>query len=234
MLAGDNGVLYKRLDWTSTDNNDIASPSPWSYNLNMIEFPDRVTSNNSPFSWYAPHIYLTVKKNFEGNARDSPIAISFYIKYEMTNVDSVQSSMGLYKETLEAQARLQTITGNSVAPLTAAGRSFPTWKYGGVRPEIMVTSANVLRYYNRLASAAYQKMDNIAAFRTRYKEATTMVAYDAAFGDTVTNIPDWVTIMDVAGVTSGPIRSYPPPVKYTGNGNTVMYDAAGLPATIVT
>lgn len=234
MLAGDNGVLYKRLDWTTGDFNASDSPTPWSYNVNMLEFPDRVTSNNSPFSWYAPHIYLTCKKNYTSSEKNTPIALSFYIKYEMTNVDSVQSSMGLYKETLEAQARLQTITGNTVPPLSAAGRSFPTWKYGGVRPEIMTTAANVLRYYNRLASRAYQKMENVQSFRTRYKEATTMVAYDAAFGDTTTNIPNWITIMDVAGVTSGPIRSYPPPVKYTGNGNTVMYNAAGDPASIVT
>jgi len=61
-----------------------------------------------------------------------------------------------------------------------------------------------------------------------------MVDYDAAFGDTSTGIPDWITLMDVSGVTSGPIRPYPPPCKYTGNGNTVMYDADGLPASIVT
>ena len=61
-----------------------------------------------------------------------------------------------------------------------------------------------------------------------------MAGYDQAFGDTTTNIPDWITLMDVAGVTSGPIRSYPPPVKFSGNGNTVMYDANGIPASIVT
>ena len=48
------------------------------------------------------------------------------------------------------------------------------------------------------------------------------------------DIPNWITIMNVAGVTSGPIRSYPPPTKYTGNGNTVMYDTNGIPASIVT
>ena len=98
----------------------------------------------------------------------------------------------------------------------------------------MVTSANVLRYFNRLASAAYQDMDNITGFRTRYKESTTMVGFDKAFGDSATNIPDWIQLMDVAGVTSGAIRPYPPPTKFSGNGNTVMYDTNGLPASIVT
>jgi hypothetical protein len=108
------------------------------------------------------------------------------------------------------------------------------WKYGGVRPEIMVTSADALRYFNRSATAAYQGMDSIANYRQRYKDATGMVDYDAAFGDTTLNLPDWITVMEVSGITSGIIRPYPPPVKFSGNGNTVMYDEDGVPASVVT
>lgn len=234
-FAADSGVLYKRLDWTRGDFNDsTGNPSLGSYNFYNLEFPNPETANNSPFSWYTPHIYLTCKVNYQGSKKNTPIALSFYIKYEMTNADTTQCAMGLYKEQLEAQCRLLTKTANTIDVNTAAGRSFPMWKFGGARPEIMVTSANVLRYFNKLASQAYQDMDNIQSFRTRFKEATTMVGYDQPFGDTSTGIPDWITLMDVAGVTSGPIRSYPPPVKFSGNGNTVMYDTAGLPATVVT
>tara|TARA_R100000655_G_scaffold109479_1_gene164109 strand:+ start:1749 stop:2750 length:1002 start_codon:yes stop_codon:yes gene_type:complete len=229
--AGDNTVLYKRIDI----NNNLAGDENWNTDTILTEeFPNAQSAQDNDYSWYTPHVYLTAMIwTKEGWEQD--VKLSFNLKLEITNADSTQCAMGLYKEQLEAQCRLLTDTANSIDPAgSAAGRSQPSWLYGGSRPEIMITSNNLLRYYNKLASNAYQEMDNITGFRTRFKEATTMVNFDAAFGDTSTNIPNWITLMDVAGVTSGPIRSYPPPVKFSGNGNTVMYDAAGIPATIVT
>lgn len=232
LLAGDNACLYKRLDATSITftQDDVYSTQQWTQ-----EFPNPQVATHNPFTWFTNHMYLTMKVNWNQLASVMDAKFSFYIQVEVKDVSSLVSAIGTYKEMLEAQCRTLTSTLNSISPAgSAAGRSMPSWRFGGARPEIMVTSANVLRYYNRVASRAYQEMDSVAAFRTRFKEATTMVDYDAAFGDTATNIPDWITLMDVAGVTSGVIRSYPPPVKFSGNGNTVMYDADGLPATIVT
>lgn len=232
LLAGDNACLYKRLDATATT---YTTDAPSTFEYFTEEFPNPNVATNNPYTWYTNHCYLTMKYNFAEFAEAVDVKFSFYIKVEVKNVSSLVSTIGTYKEMLEAQCRTLSSTLNSISPAgSAAGRSMPSWRFGGIRPEIMVTSANALRYYNRVASRAYQDMDNIAAFRTRYKEATTMVNYDAAFGDTSTNIPDWITLMDVAGVTSGIIRPYPPPVKFSGNGNTVMYDADGLPATVVT
>ena len=232
LLAGDNACLYKRLDATSVT---FTTDEPFTTQQWTEEFPNPNVATENPYTWYTNHLYLTLKLNWNQLADAQDVKFSFYIKVEVKNVSSLVSMIGTYKEMLEAQCRTLTSTLNSISPAgSAAGRSMPSWQFGGMRPEIMVTSANALRYYNKLASRAYQDMDNISGFRTRYKEATTMVNYDAAFGDTTTNIPDWVTIMDVAGVTSGIIRPYPPPVKFSGNGNTVMYDADGLPATVVT
>lgn len=229
--AGDASVLYKRIDV----NKNRASDEEWSPTLYLTEeFPNPQSAQDNDYDWYTPHVYLTAlvwtQEGWETNVK-----LSFNLKLEVTTVDSVQTAMGQYKEMLEAQCRTLTDTVNSIlSPTSAAGRSFPMWKFGGVRPEIMVTSANALRYFNRLASAAYQEMDNITGFRTRFKESTTMVDYDRAFGDTTTNIPAWINVMSAAGVTSGAIRPYPPPTKFSGNGNTVMYDTNGLPASIVT
>ena len=229
--AGDSSVLYKRLDI----NNNMAGDENWSPEFMLTEeFPNAQSAQDNDYSWYTPHIYLTAMIwTKEGWTQD--VKLSFNLKVEIANADSIQCSMGLYKEQLEAQCRVMTETANSINPVgEAAGRTSPSWLFGGIRPEIMITSNNLLRYYNKLASNAYQEMDAITSFRTRYKEATTMVNFDAGFGDSATNIPSWITLMDVAGVTSGPIRPYPPPVKFSGNGNTVMYDAEGLPASIVT
>lgn len=235
-FAGDASVLYKRLDWTWGDRDSVtANPEVGSYNPYIMEFPNPQTANNNPFTWYTPHLYLTCKINQDDDAKDSPIALSFFIRYESKAASATECAMGLYKEQLEAQQRMLLSTANTIDPVgSAAGRSFPSWLYGGARPEIMISSSNVLRYYNKLAASSYQEMDDIFAFRDRFKEATTMVAYDEPFGQTQSEIPDWITLMDVAGVTSGPIRSYPPPVKFSGNGNTVMYDSLGQPASIVT
>ena len=232
--AGDNSVLLKMLDFAPLAQEDGPIEANRISGVRQV-FPSHPTAFNTGFVWYTNHCYLTSLIAFEEAATSIYQSLSFHIHLEVLNTSGLENAIGCYKENLEAQCRVLTSTLNSIDPVgTAAGRSFPSWKFGGARPEIMVTSANVLRYYNKLASAAYQEMDNVAAFRTRFKEATTMVDYDDAFGDTTTNIPDWITLMDVAGVTSGPIRSYPPPVKFSGNGNTVMYDADGLPATIVT
>ena len=232
-FAGDASVLYKHLIQSVASSADQNPISPLLETVQ--EFPNPAGHYENMYTWYTNHVYLTCIL-FSNNAPSTDkVALSFYLEMETKNVSALTSSMGCYKELLEAQCRLLTDTANTIDPTSsAAGRSFPMWKYGGVRPEIMVTSADALRYFNRSATAAYQGMDSVANYRTRYKDAVTMVDYDAAFGDTTLNLPDWITIMEVSGITSGVIRPYPPPVKFTGNGNTVMYDAAGLPASIIT
>lgn len=231
-FASDNTVLYKGLE-ISTNLGDITYQND---KIVKNEFPDPNLELLRPNIWYTPHLYLTIIQQWVGKADKNKIAKSFYIELKKTRASSLERTIGQYKEMLEAQARLITLTANMITPVgSAAGRSFPSWLFGGIRSEIMINSVNVLRYFNHAASRDYQKMMTQGAFRARFKQATTMVQFDEPFGKgNPENIPDWITVMNVAGVTSGPIRDYPPPVKYTGNGNTVMYDAAGLPASIVT
>lgn len=226
----DESVIYKSITF-SMDNTGSGLNSA---EIFFQEFPNPALEQPTANTFYTPHIYLTcIQQSYE--AINRPITLSFYLEVEKVKCSALEASIGQYKELLEAQCRLLTDTANVIDPTSsAAGRSFPTWKFGGIRPEIMATSANVLKYYNKLADRAYQEMDPITGFVTRYKESTTMVSYDQPFGDTATGIPDWIQLMDVSGVTSGIIRPYPPPVKFTGSGNTVMYDAAGNPASVIT
>ena len=226
----DESVIYKSI----TFSMDSVAAGLNSGEVFFQEFPNPALEQPTADQFYTPHIYLTcIQQSFA--AENRPITLSFYLEVEKTKCSALEASMGQYKELLEAQCRLLTDTANIIDPTSsAAGRSFPTWKFGGMRPEIMATSANVLKYYNKLADRAYQEMDPITGFVTRFKESTTMVAFDQPFGDTATGIPDWIQLMDVSGVTSGIIRPYPPPVKFTGSGNTVMYDAAGNPASVIT
>ena len=76
-----------------------------------------------------------------------------------------------------------------------------------------------------------------SAYEQRFRWASTMVEFDKPFGYDPSSgnaYPDWLAVDNVAGITSGPIRPFPPPSKFTGNGNTVMYDNDGNPASTVT
>ena len=233
--AGDNSVLFKHQTVSLANSGQEDGLYMDEAYERVQEFPNPAAKYENMYTWYTNHVYLTCILYANGAPTDDDVALSFYLELETKKVSALTSSMGCYKELLEAQCRLLTDTANTIDPSSsAAGRSFPMWKCGGVRPEIMVTSADALRYFNRSATAAYQGMDSVANYQTRYKNAVSMVDYDAAFGDTTLNLPDWITIMDVSGITSGIIRPYPPPVKFSGNGNTVMYDADGLPASVVT
>jgi len=234
-FAGDASVLYKHQVISAANSlQDDALYLSDDYRV-VQEFPNPAAHYENMYTWYTNHVYLTCILYSNNAPNDDDVALSFYLELETKNVSALTSTMGCYKELLEAQCRTLSDTANTIDPTSsAAGRSFPMWKYGGVRPEIMISSTDALRYFNRVATASYQGMDSIANYRTRYKDAVSMVDYDAAFGDTTLNLPDWITVMDVAGITSGLLRPYPPPVKFTGNGNTVMYDEAGLPASIVT
>ena len=87
----------------------------------------------------------------------------------------------------------------------------------------MISGSTALRYYNRVATNANQDIVSQDSLQTAFKSATTMVAFDAAFGDAAANLPEWITLMNVEGVTAGAIRPYPPPLKFADNGNTLMF-----------
>jgi len=234
-FAGDNSVLFKQLEI----NENLNDGPQMQGSVFDEQFPNPGLELLNAQRWYTPHLYLTVIQAWGGAGIVNTVAKSFYIELEKTKCSRLERSIGQYKEFLEAQARLQTLTANFIEPSTsAAGRSFPSWKFGGIRPEFMLNARNTLRYFNKSASRDYQNMITQSAFRNRFRYARTMVAYDAPFGKDFfagdDDYPDWIAISSVAGVSSGPIRAYPPPTKFTGNGNTVMYDAAGNPASIVT
>ena len=131
--------------------------------------------------------------------------------------------MGMYSELLDSQIKHLTDTATVIAPDDIAGNTFPSWRFGGIRPEIMLSGSTALRYFNRVASNESQEMVSQGDLFTAFKSATNMVAFDEGFGDAANNLPEWITIMNVAGVTSGPLRPYPPPLKFADNGNTLMF-----------
>jgi len=214
-MAGDEQVLFKMQEMTKSAELNTSNLQP------LNQFPSKQLAATPTNTWYSSHVYLTVLLWGQETVECS-IKYSLFMKIKQTKANSTSVAMGQYKEFLDSQARLLTDTMVSYDPLDVPGYTFPMWKYGGIRPEIMISGTTALRYFNRVAAAANQEMTSRGALETAYQQATGMVNFDAAFGDPADNLPEWITLMDVAGVTSGELRQYPPPLKFFDNGNTMM------------
>jgi len=214
-MAGDEQVFFKMQEMTKSVVLNTANRQP------KNQFPSPQVAATATNTWYSPHLYLTVLLWGE-ETTEVQVKLSLFAKVKQTKANATSVAMGQYKEFLDSQCRLFTETMVNYDPLNVAGYTFPMWKYGGIRPEVMISGATALRYFNRVSAAANQEMTSRGALETAYQEATGMVNFDAAFGDAALNLPEWITLMDVAGVTSGALRQYPPPLKFFDNGNTMM------------
>jgi len=217
-MAGDEQVLYKEISTTRlTENNGQQKDKLW-----YSRFPNPALGATPTTTWFSPHLYITVICWNQAET-EVPINFSLFMRVKQTKAAIATVSMGQYKEFLDSQTRLLTDTAIVYDPADVAGYTFPMWRHGGIRSELMISGTTALRYYNRVAANANQEMTTQSALQTAYQSATGMVAFDAAFGDPALNLPEWITLMDVSGVTSGLIRAYPPPLKFADNGNTLMF-----------
>ncbi len=215
-MAGDEQVLYKEAQAVYFLNESSEKPVVW-----REQFPSPQIAATPTTKWFSPHLYITIL--FWGTADEVlDTKFSLFLKVNQIKTSGTSVSMGQYKEFLDSQARLLTSTAVVYNPEDIAGYTFPMWRYGGIRPELMIAGTTALRYYNRVATNANQEMTTRGALQTAFTDATTMQAFDGAFGDPALNLPEWITLMDVGGVTAGAIRQYPPPLKFADNGNTLM------------
>lgn len=215
--AGEPNVLYKEIGVTASQDATFFLES----GMHIVRFPNDCIASTPTFTWFSPHVYVTV---MVWNAPETALNIhmSCYMKLSQTKANPTSLSMGMYSEFLDSQIKGLTSTAIVVDPANVAGKTFPSWKFGGIRPEVMLSGQTALRYFNRLASNASQLMVGQGDLLTAFRSATSMVPYDEGFGDAAANLPEWITLMNVQGVTAGPIRQYPPPLKYADNGNTLM------------
>lgn len=217
-MAGEPNILYKEIGITDlSQNNSQQADKQW-----VTRFPNNAVSAMPTNAWYSPHLYVTLM------VWNAPLAnvdakFSLFIRVEQKKVGMAESSMGQYAEFLDSQIKKLASTAVIYDAADIDGYTFPMWKYGGIRPELMISGTTALRYYNRVAANANQEMVAQDALLTAFKSATTMVGFDEAFGDAAANLPEWITLMNVEGVTAGPIRPYPPPLKFADNGNTLMF-----------
>ena len=190
------------------------------------EFPNRFISARPTFTWYMPKLYLTLFLHGEPDSVIEDWALSVYCAVESKKASLVTYGMGVIREDHIAQVAAVMSNGRFIEPSRNVGQSFPMWKYGGVRPELMISGSSLANFFNRLESNDPQNTNTPTALRTMAKAARQMVSNLESFGTPITPfgaIPSWVSLQLFKGVESGAIRDQWPPLKHADNGNVLTF-----------
>ena len=233
LLVTPTPVIYTDMD---IQNFQSRSPSAANENILFKEyfsnftrvdgrvFPNRFISARPTFTWYMPKLYITVMIHGERDMILNNLALSVYCAVESKKASLVTYGMGVIREDHIAQVAAVMSNGRSIPPSRNVGQSYPMWKHGGVRPELMISGSSLADFFNRQDSQEPGSMNTTTTLRRMAKEARQMQPNIDAFGTAVTAegaIPDWIRFELFKGVESGAVREQWPPTKYADNGNTL-------------
>ena len=215
--ASNDNVLFKQI--ITDDGRGVRT---------VNEFPNRFIAARPTFTWYMPKLYLTVffHSGSDPQIEFNNVAITMYCAVESKKVSLVTYGMGVIREDHIAQVAAVMSNGRSILPARNVGQAFPMWKYGGVRPELMISGSSLANFFNRTDSQEPQNTNTTTRLRRMAKDARQMQPNLDAFGTAVTvdgAIPSWVRLELFKGVESGAVRDQWPPTKYADNGNTLTF-----------
>ncbi len=209
VAGGDDSVMFKANARVRLNNHS-----------EYTQFPSvQIAAQNKAF-FYAPHVYINIHFMGIENLEYGNIAISFMMVFDKKKVSVLESTMGVLAESHAAMCALAMSNGHLVSVQALEGNVFPMWRYGGMRPETMISPLAANGFFLDIASRDAEDMQSSAAIRQSVADARQMNAFDSAFGP---RIPDWLREFLNGGYESGPIRSNPIPLKYADNGNTRMF-----------
>lgn len=195
----------------------------------LQEFPNNFLGSLPTFSWYTPKLYLYVV--IYASAKLSPVTInniriSAYVAVDERNAAYVPYMLGNIREKSIAQIAKVTSLGRMIPTSRIIGQTFPMYLYGGARAQLMMTSTGLANFYYQLDPLSAEDMLSTQQQRNFVAAGRAMVAFDAPFGSDLGgisgNVPDWVSLIALTGVVSGPVRDQWPAVKYEDNGNVRM------------
>lgn len=214
--AGNDTVLMKAI--TEQD----ATPDRFG---SIRQFPNQQVGATPTFSFYSPTMYITGIVHAGAGAIVGNIGFSFYIASDDKKANPTSYGLGLIRERSIAQGLNLTQQGRTIRPADNVGQIFPSWKFGGIRPERMLRGGEARNFWLNYSADQSEAMQTTGNLRTYIKGARSMASFDAAFGadDAVKGpIPDWLRFGLNRGLVSGPIRAQQPPRKLADNGNTLM------------
>lgn len=207
--AGDDSVLFKAcgdmVENTFTD---------WR------QFPSPQIASQSFLRFYSNHVYINVHLMGIPDTEYGNIALSFLMVVGDKKVPILESGIGIIAEMHNAMCAELMSNGHMVTRANLQGNVFPMWRFGGIRPEHVVTPSATGSYFLPIANRDEEVMQTTAAIRSAVAAARQMSAYDAAFGD---KFPDWLRLHLNSGIISGPVREQWPPTKYADSGNLLTF-----------
>lgn len=206
--AGDDSVLFKA-------NGSL----PDGVSADLAQFPSLQIAANQKDMFYANHIYISVHLMGQPSTAYDNFAFSFMFVLDSKNVSSLEHGIGVLAESHNAMCALLMSNGHMINLSTLRGNVFPMWRFGGIRPEHMITPDATNAYFLPINTRDAEAMSTTAQIRTVVDDSRQMSAYDAAFGD---RRPDWIRMHLNAGVISGALRDQWPPIKHADNGNVRM------------
>lgn len=228
--ASNTNVLFKAI---ITPKDSGGSPNPLFYNIDR--FPQDFIASDANFPFYHDQLYITmVFHAYDSGTYPKFIRYnaSMYLSYDEKRVSAVRGAMGVISERFNSMVAVRAANGVILGrPLDTAGQTIPSYNWGGIRPEFMVSGQNLTTYWLKQDGQEPETMQTTSSLRTSAKQARQMVANPDAFGTPNTaigNIPDWFAEMLPMGITAGAVREqFPPRVTQDnpsalGLGNIIM------------
>jgi hypothetical protein len=209
--AANDTMLFKAV--STVRDNDYSQ---------LFQFPSAQISAEPSFGWYSNEIYVVLYLHGEADQDVTGICLSFYLALDNKKVDSLEAGIGILREKHEAHCMELMSNGHMTSKPDLQGNVFPMWRYGGIRPEHMLSAVGTGGFFLPISTKDEETMESISAVRSMVAQSRSMSAFDQAFGDTVDDIPDWLRFNLVQGLVSGAVREQWPPNKYHDNGNVMM------------
>lgn len=217
-VAASDSILFKAN--MSFQGSPLAFP-------NINQYPSPQISAGPSFAFYTPFVYFTMfVHNQDGEASYfDNLAFSFLLRVNSTKATNTSYGLGLLRERSVAQGINLMNQGRIIPKSANVGQIFPSWKFGGIRPERMISGGAARNFWLNYSADSSETMISTGNVRNYLKNARTMQDFETAFGNdstTLGNVPDWIRFGLNRGLVSGPIRAQQPPRKLADNGNTLM------------
>jgi hypothetical protein len=136
------------------------------------------------------------------------------------SVSVLEHTLGVLAESHNAMCALTMSNGHMNTISNLRGNTFPTWRFGGIRPEHTISPTAANSFFLEIDTRDAEEMVTTAAVRQVVADSRRMSGFDEAFGE---RRPEWLSMDLNQGIVAGAVRSDPIPLKYADNGNTRMF-----------
>jgi len=213
MDAANTNVLFKAIITPKTQEIGV-NRLFW----NIDRFPQDFIASNANFPFYHDQLYLTMV--FHGNEEASyPLNIRFnaslLMSYKTKKVSEVTAALGVISERFNSMIAQQESMGRIMPnPLDMAGQYIPSYNWGGIRPELMVSGSTLSQFFLHLENNQPEKTLTTPEMRAYARQSRQMVPNPDAFGTTdpvVGGVPDWFRTIIPKGAVAGAVREQFPP-----------------------